>query len=61
MRSMTLTHARNTNWADSASETPVHNGLTDFGKQVVSEMNRLGMIVDLAHVSDKRSPSPTSR
>lgn len=53
MRSMTLTHARNTNWADSASDTPAHNGLTDFGKEVVREMNRLGMIVDLAHVSDK--------
>jgi membrane dipeptidase len=53
MRSMTLTHARNTNWADSASDTPEHNGLTDFGKEVVHEMNRLGMLVDLAHVSDK--------
>ena len=53
IRSMTLTHARNTNWADSASDTPAHNGLTDFGKEVVREMNRLGMIVDLAHVSDK--------
>ena len=53
IRSMTLTHARNTNWADSASDTPMHNGLTDFGKEVVREMNRLGMIVDLSHVSDK--------
>lgn len=53
LRSMTLTHARNTNWADSASDTPAHNGLTDFGKEVVREMNRLGMIVDLSHVSDK--------
>ena len=53
IRSMTLTHARNTNWADSASDTPANNGLTDFGKDVVHEMNRLGMIVDLAHVSDK--------
>jgi len=53
MRSMTLTHARNTNWADSSSDTPLHNGLTEFGKEVVREMNRLGMIVDLAHVSDK--------
>ena len=53
IRSMTLTHARNTNWADSSSDTPEHNGLTDFGKEVVREMNRLGMIVDLAHVSDK--------
>ena len=53
IRSMTLTHARNSNWADSANDTPVHNGLTDFGKEVVREMNRLGMLVDLAHVSDK--------
>jgi membrane dipeptidase len=53
IRSMTLTHARNTNWADSSSDTPSHNGLTDFGKEVVREMNRLGMLVDLAHVSDK--------
>jgi membrane dipeptidase len=53
IRSMTLTHARNNNWADSSSDTPAHDGLTDFGKEVVREMNRLGMIVDLAHVSDK--------
>lgn len=53
IRSMTLTHARNNNWADSANDTPAHNGLTDFGKEVVREMNRLGMLVDLAHVSDK--------
>ena len=53
IRSMTLTHARNTNWADSANDTPEHNGLTDFGKEVVREMNRLGMLVDLSHVSDK--------
>jgi membrane dipeptidase len=53
IRSMTLTRARNTNWADSANDKPAHNGLTDFGKEVVREMNRLGMLVDLAHVSDK--------
>ena len=53
IRSMILTHARNTNWADSSSDTPAHNGLTDFGKEVVREMNRLGMLVDLAHASDK--------
>src|SRR5215831_6840879 len=53
IRSMTLTHSRNTNWADSANDTPVHNGLTEFGNEVVREMNRLGMLVDLAHVSDK--------
>jgi membrane dipeptidase len=53
IRSMILTHSRNNNWADSATDTPVHNGLTAFGREVVREMNRIGMIVDLAHVSDK--------
>jgi len=53
IRSMTLTHSKNNNWADSATDTPVHNGLTDFGREVVREMNRLGMLVDLSHVSDK--------
>ena len=53
IRSMTLTHSRNNNWADSATDTPVHNGLTDFGKEVVREMNRLGMVVDVSHVADK--------
>lgn len=53
MRSMTLTHSRNNNWADSSTDTPAHNGLTDFGKDVVREMNRLGMVVDVSHVSDK--------
>jgi membrane dipeptidase len=50
---MTLTHSRNNNWADSGTDTPAHNGLTDFGKEVVREMNRLGMLVDLSHVADK--------
>jgi membrane dipeptidase len=50
---MTLTHSRNNNWADSATDQPVHNGLTDFGKEVVREMNRLGMLVDVSHVADK--------
>ena len=53
IRSMTLAHFRNNNWADSSTDKPVHNGLTDFGKQVVREMNRLGMLVDVSHVSDK--------
>lgn len=53
VRSMTLTHSRNNNWADSSTDTPVHNGLTDFGKDVVREMNRLGMLVDVSHVADK--------
>ena len=52
-RYMTLTHSGNCEWADSSTDKPVHNGLTDFGKDVVREMNRLGMIVDVSHVSDK--------
>jgi membrane dipeptidase len=50
-RYMTLTHSSNTPWADSATDTPQHNGLTPFGEEVVREMNRLGMLVDLSHVS----------
>jgi len=53
IRAMTLTHFRNNNWADSSTDQPQHNGLTEFGKQVVREMNRIGMIVDVSHVSDK--------
>jgi membrane dipeptidase len=52
-RYMTLTHSSNTDWADSATDTPVHHGLTAFGAEVVREMNRLGMLVDLAHVSEQ--------
>ena len=51
--SMTLTHFRNNDWADSSTDKPEHNGLTPFGKEVVREMNRIGMIVDISHVSDK--------
>jgi membrane dipeptidase len=50
-RYMTLTHSMNTAWADSATDAPVHHGLTAFGRAVVGEMNRLGMLVDLSHVS----------
>jgi membrane dipeptidase len=52
-RYMTLTHTNTNNWADSSGDEPKHNGLTPFGKQVVLEMNRLGMMVDVSHVSDK--------
>lgn len=52
-RYMTLTHMRNTEWADASTDPPVHNGLSDFGKHVIVEMNRLGMIVDVSHASDK--------
>ena len=50
-RYMTLTHSRNTGWADSATDAPHHHGLAPFGEEVVREMNRLGMLVDLSHVS----------
>lgn len=50
-RYMTLTHVKNTAWADAATDDPAHHGLTPFGREVVREMNRLGMLVDLSHVS----------
>jgi membrane dipeptidase len=50
-RYMTLTHSKNTPWADSATDKPVFGGLTPFGEEVVREMNWLGMLVDLSHVS----------
>ena len=50
-RYMTLTHSLNVPWADSATDSPKHNGLSKFGEEVVREMNRLGMLVDLSHVS----------
>jgi membrane dipeptidase len=53
VRYMTLTHSGNDEWADSSTDTPAHNGLTEFGKDVVREMNRLGVLVDISHVSDK--------
>ncbi|HKF41456.1 MAG TPA: dipeptidase [Candidatus Acidoferrum sp.] len=53
VRYMTLTHMENNEWADSSTAKPEHNGLTDFGRNVVLEMNRLGIIVDVSHVSDK--------
>jgi membrane dipeptidase len=53
VRYMTLAHSVNNDWADSSTDNPMHNGLSDFGKQVVREMNRVGVMVDIAHVSDK--------
>jgi len=53
VRYMTLTHSGNVEWADSSGDVAKHNGLTPFGKEVVREMNRLGMMVDVSHVSDK--------
>lgn len=53
VRYMTLTHTKNTAWADSSGDKPQSNGLTDLGRQVVERMNRLGMMVDISHVSDK--------
>ena len=51
-RYLTLTHSSNTPWADSATDEPEHDGLTEFGEQVVREMQRIGMLVDLSHVSE---------
>lgn len=53
VRYITLAHTANNEWADSSNGKPVHNGLTDFGKDVVREMNRRNIIVDISHVSDK--------
>lgn len=49
---LTLTHSRTIDWADSATDNPQHHGLTPFGESVVAELNRLGMLVDLSHVSE---------
>jgi membrane dipeptidase len=51
VRYLTLTHNANTDWADSATDVPRHGGLTRFGREVVAELNRLGMLVDLSHVA----------
>ncbi len=52
-RYMTLTHTKNLDWADAATDKPLHHGLTAFGEDVVREMNRLGMLVDLSHVTEE--------
>jgi membrane dipeptidase len=53
VRYLTLTHFKNNNWADASTDKPAHNGLTAFGKDVVRELNRLGVMVDISHVADK--------
>jgi Zn-dependent dipeptidase, microsomal dipeptidase homolog len=53
VRYMTLSHFYNDEWADSSTDKPAHNGLTDYGKDIVREMNRQGIMVDISHVSDK--------
>jgi membrane dipeptidase len=53
VRYLTLTHSVNTDWADSSGDQPKHNGLTAFGKDVVRELNKLGVMVDISHVADK--------
>ena len=52
VRYMTLSHFKNNNFADSSTDKPAHNGLTAFGKEVVREMNRVGVMVDISHVAD---------
>ncbi|MBL8656631.1 MAG: dipeptidase [Altererythrobacter sp.] len=52
VRYLTLTHNKTLSWVDAASDAPQHDGLTEFGRQVVREMNRMGMLVDLSHVSE---------
>jgi len=52
-RYMTITHSKNTRFADSATDAPAHGGLTHFGRDVVREMQRIGMLVDLSHVSEE--------
>lgn len=63
VRYLTLTHNHTTGWADSATDAPQHGGLTPFGRDVVRELNRLGMLVDLSHVaaSTMRDALATSR
>jgi membrane dipeptidase len=52
VRYLTLTHNKTLSWADAATDTPKHDGLSDFGRKIVREMNRMGMLVDLSHVSE---------
>lgn len=50
---MTLTHGRTTGWVDSATDDPKHGGISDFGNSVLEEMNRIGMLIDLSHVTEE--------
>lgn len=53
IRCMTLTHSKNTDWADSSSDEPKHDGLNKLGRNVIKKMNELGMVIDVSHSSDK--------
>jgi len=53
IRAMTLTHNKNTDWADSSGDKPKHDGLTKFGKKVIVKMNKMGMAIDVSHSSDE--------
>jgi len=53
IRSMTLTHTKNTDWADSSGDEPKWDGLNKLGRQIIEKMNKLGMAIDVSHVSDK--------
>ncbi len=53
VRYMTLTHTNSNGWADSSGDQPKHNGLNSLGREIIAEMNRLGMMIDISHVSDK--------
>jgi membrane dipeptidase len=53
IRCMTLTHTKNTDWADSSGDKAKHDGLTKFGKKVIAKMNKIGMAIDVSHASDK--------
>jgi membrane dipeptidase len=53
IRCMTLTHSKNTDWADSSGDKPKHDGLTKLGKDIILKMNELGMVIDVSHSSDK--------
>jgi membrane dipeptidase len=53
IRSMTLTHTKNTDWADSSGDKPKHDGLTKFGRKIIATMDKLGMVIDVSHSSDK--------